>query len=101
MSKTVADAMTPMPYTVTRRATAAAAAKAMLEEDVGALPVLDDGGFLAGIVTDRDIVLRVVAPGLDPETTAVETIATPDPRYASPDESLDERRAPARRFFFA
>jgi CBS domain-containing protein len=90
MSKSVADAMTPMPYTITRRATAAAAAKAMLEEDVGALPVLDDGGFLAGIVTDRDIVLRVIAPGLDPQTTAIETIATPDPRYASPDESLDE-----------
>ena len=33
--------------------------------------------------------LRVIASGLDPSTTAIEEIATPDPRYASPDESLD------------
>ena len=90
MSKTVADAMTPTPHTVSRRSTAAAAARMMLEQDVGSLPVVDESGFLAGIVTDRDIVLRVVARGLDPDTTALEEIATPDPRYASPDESLDD-----------
>ena len=90
MSKTVGDAMTRSPRFVSRRATAAEAARTMLEADVGSLPVVDDSGFLAGIVTDRDIVLRVVARGLDPDTTPVEEIATPDPRYASPDESLDD-----------
>ncbi len=90
MSKTVADAMTPNPQTVPRRATAADAARRMLEEDIGSLPVVDDRGFLAGIVTDRDIVLRVIATGRDPRTTAIEEIATSDPRYATPDESLDD-----------
>jgi CBS domain-containing protein len=90
MSKTVGDAMTRSPRFVSRRATAAEAARTMLEADVGSLPVVDESGFLAGIVTDRDIVLRVVATGRDPSATAIEEIATADPRYASPDESLDE-----------
>jgi CBS domain-containing protein len=90
MSKSVADTMTSHPHTISRRATAVEAAKAMLDEDVGSLPVLDEDGFLAGIITDRDIALRVVAVGRDPRTTTMEEIATPEPHSASPDESLDE-----------
>jgi CBS domain-containing protein len=89
MSKTVSDVMTGVPRTVTRQATAADAAKKMLEEDVGSLPVLDDG-LVVGIVTDRDLALRVVATGRDPRLTTVEEIATPDPHVAWPSESLDE-----------
>jgi CBS domain-containing protein len=90
MSKSVADAMTERPHTISRRATAVEAAKAMLDDDVGSLPVLDDDGFLAGIITDRDIALRVVAAGRDPNTTTMEEIATPEPHAAGPEESLDE-----------
>jgi CBS domain-containing protein len=90
MSKLVADTMTDKPRTISRRATAVEAAKAMLDGDVGALPVLDDDGFLAGIVTDRDIALRVVAAGRDPRATTMEEIATAEPHSASPEESLDD-----------
>jgi CBS domain-containing protein len=89
MSKTVSELMTTNPSSVSRQASASDVAKIMLEEDVGSVPVADDG-YLVGIVTDRDITLRVVAAGRDPLTTTVEEIATPDPHYASPDESVDE-----------
>jgi CBS domain-containing protein len=51
-------------------------------------PIVADG-LLVGIVTDRDIALRVVA-GRDPDRTPEEEVASPDPHYASPDESLDD-----------
>ena len=89
MSKTVSDVMTGEPRTVSPEATVADAAKKMLEEDVGSLPVLDDG-LVVGIVTDRDLALRVVATGRDPRLTTVQEIATPDPHVAWPGETLDE-----------
>ena len=48
-------------------ATAADAARKMAEEGVGALPVCDASGRLAGVVTDRDLAVKVVAEGRDPE----------------------------------
>jgi CBS domain-containing protein len=89
MTKIVAEAMTVNPRTVSRPTAVVDAAKIMLEEDVGSVPVVEDGE-LVGIVTDRDIVLRVVAAGRDPQTTYVEEIATPTPHSASAGESLDE-----------
>jgi CBS domain-containing protein len=90
MTKSVRDVMTANPRVVSRTATALEAAKVMLEEDVGSVPVVDDGGMLYGIVTDRDIALRVVAAGRDPSTTRVQDAATGDPHCAEPDESLDD-----------
>src|SRR5438067_10590287 len=90
MSKSVADAMTVDPRVVSRTAAAVEAAKIMLEEDVGSVPVVDDGGALCGIVTDRDIALRVVAAGRDPATTYVEDESTADPHCADPEESLED-----------
>jgi CBS domain-containing protein len=89
MSKSVAEVMTGDPRTVSRQDSVVAAAKVMLEEDVGSVPVAEDG-YLLGIVTDRDIALRVVAAERDPRTVQVEEIATPDPHYATPDESVDD-----------
>ena len=56
------------------------AAQLMKSEDVGPIPILDDleSRRLKGIVTDRDIVLKVVAKDLDPNTTRVSEIMTTD-----------------------
>ena len=89
MSKTVASVMTNDPYVVDRHASVVDAATIMRDQDVGSVPVVEDG-MLLGIVTDRDIALRVVAAGLDPKTTQVEQIATSNLHSATPDESLDE-----------
>jgi CBS domain-containing protein len=90
VAKQVRDAMTANPRTVLLDASAFEAAKAMAEEDVGSIPVVDADGILAGIVTDRDIALRVVAAGRDPSSTPVREIASKDVIPAYPDEPLDE-----------
>lgn len=52
------------------------ASELMKSEDVGSIPVVDDQGTrrLVGIVTDRDVVLEVVAEGKDPKTTTVSDV---------------------------
>jgi len=90
MGKLVRDAMTANPRTLRIGASVLDAARAMKEEDVGSLPVVDSDGVLFGLITDRDIVLRVVAASSDPGATPVEDVATKDISPAYPDESLDE-----------
>ena len=89
MGKCVQDVMTSDPVTVSRSDSIVAAARLMESADVGSVPVVD-GGTPVGIVTDRDIAIRVVAQGKDPNSTTVEEIATNQPYYASPDQPLDE-----------
>jgi CBS domain-containing protein len=93
MSKYVAEVMTAEPRVITGTAATVEAAKIMLEDDVGSIPVVDEHGILVGIITDRDIALRVVAGGRDPHTTSVADVATPDPHYADPNETLDDAYA--------
>jgi CBS domain-containing protein len=64
-------------------------ARLMAENRVASVLVVE-GGILMGIVTERDITVRVVANGLDPETTSLARIMTPDPRTLAPDDSISE-----------
>jgi CBS domain-containing protein len=89
MSKNVREAMTRMPRSATLSLTAVEAARMMQSEDVGSLPVVD-GEQLVGIVTDRDIAMRVVAGGKDPDSTTVSEIFSPDPVTVLSDQDLDE-----------
>jgi CBS domain-containing protein len=90
MAKKVRDAMTPNPQCIGSSASVVDAARLMEAEDVGSLPVIDTDDFLVGIITDRDVALRVVAAGRDPGSTRVADILTENPIYAYPDEPLDE-----------
>ncbi len=65
------------------------AARLMMEQNIGALPVMRDGK-LAGIVSERDIMNRVVAAGRSAGSTRVFEIMTADPRTISPEESVEE-----------
>ena len=65
------------------------AARYMMEHNVGAVPVLRDGD-LAGILSERDIMNRVVAVGRTPGTTAVSEVMTANPRAVAADESIEE-----------
>ena len=56
---------------------------------MGALPVLRNGD-LAGILSERDIMNRVVAVGRTPGTTAVSEVMTANPRAVPADETIDE-----------
>lgn len=61
------------------------AAKLMAAKNVGALMVVE-GGRLVGIFTERDVVFRVVARGLDARTTAVSEVMSPAPHTVHPDK---------------
>ncbi|RJQ81615.1 CBS domain-containing protein [Pseudonocardiaceae bacterium YIM PH 21723] len=70
--------------------TVAEAARIMRHLDVGALPIRGDGDRMCGIVTDRDIVLRCVAAGLDPEMTLVKELAEGTPVWVDADAAIEE-----------
>lgn len=89
---TVRDVMTPMPVSVATDSPVIEAARAMVRENVGSLPVVS-GGDLVGIITDRDLVERVIARRLDPESVTVGECCTSEPVSAQPEESLDEALA--------
>src|SRR5947208_4645133 len=65
------------------------AARYMMEHNVGAVPVLRDGQ-LAGIISERDIMNRVVAVGRTPGTTAVSEVMTANPRAVQSNESIED-----------
>ena len=85
----VREAMTPAPTTIDAEGTAVEAARLMASENVGSLPVVQDGE-LVGIVTDRDLVLNVLAKDVDPHQTAVATVCSENPIVVGPEDSLDE-----------
>ena len=71
-------------------ATVLEAARLMNERSVGGLLVVDDAGALLGIFTERDILRRVVAASLPPETTKVADVFTRDVVTTTPDASVDD-----------
>jgi CBS domain-containing protein len=88
----IRDVMTQGPETINSNAPAIEAAAKMRELDVGSLPVCD-GESLEGLLTDRDITVRLVAAGLDASTTKVKEIMTPGATYCFDDQTLDEAAA--------
>lgn len=89
--KSVRDVMTPRVVAVTSVTFLPEAARIMKEEDVGALPVVQEDGTLLGIVTDRDITVRAVAAGLDINTTQVAEVYTAEDLVTvSPETKLDD-----------
>jgi CBS domain-containing protein len=84
----IKDAMTSNPTTCEPQASVVDAAKVMAQEDVGSIPIVE-GDQLVGVVTDRDIVIRVVGEGRDAQSTTVGDIASRDLVTVSPDDGLD------------
>ena len=68
------------------------AAERMNQNHVGALIVTDSLGHIAGIITERDILTRVIAQRLDPETTEITKVMTTELVTCSPDTPLDHAR---------
>ena len=87
-ASTVREAMTASPRTISKDATVVDAARLMITENVGSLPVVK-GSELVGIVTDRDLVVEVLAKDLDPNKTLVADVCSEEPTVASPEEPLD------------
>ena len=89
MAQSIREVMTPDPTTVQARDSVVDAARVMRDEHVGAAIVLEEGQ-VAGILTDRDIAVRAVAEGRDPEKTTVGEICSRDIVALAPDQTVEE-----------
>lgn len=85
----ISQIMTPVVHTIQAETTLEQASRHMRDEDVGFLPVVDKAR-LAGTLTDRDIVVRALAEGKDPKTTAVAQVMTENPVYCHKDDDTSK-----------
>src|SRR5918992_3795584 len=88
----IQEIMTKDPATVTPGATVRDAAKLMQRENTGILPVVDSEGSkrLVGVVTDRDIAIRVVAEGRDGDTRVSDVMTSSRLATLRPDANVDD-----------
>ena len=89
MGKGIRDVMTSKVCSIDVDKPVAYAAKMMRDEDVGLAPIVE-GERLVGTLTDRDIAIRVVAEGRDPNSTRVSEVASTDLVTIDPQQDLDE-----------
>jgi CBS domain-containing protein len=89
MTRKMRDIMSSAPVCMASTDTVSAVAKAMKEHGVGTALVLADGQ-LRGLVTDRDIAVRVLAENRDPVTTLVSEICSAEVAVLSPDDGVEQ-----------
>jgi CBS domain-containing protein len=89
MGKSVRDVMSSNPCTIDADKPVAYAAKMLKQENVGIAPIVE-GDRLVGTLTDRDIVVRVVAESKDPQTVNVRDVMSSAPVTVEPEQNLDE-----------
>jgi CBS domain-containing protein len=89
MGHSIRDVMTSNPCSIDADKSVAYAAKMMRDEDVGLAPIVE-GDKLIGMLTDRDIAIRVVAEGKDPDEVKVRDVASKQVVTIDPQQDLDE-----------
>lgn len=82
------DIMTTRPRCIGVNDSLSIAAAVMADLDVGALPICGEDSRLKGMLTDRDIVVRAIARGMDPETTPTSALATGVPITVQADDDI-------------
>jgi CBS domain-containing protein len=92
MATKARDVMSDAPEYLKQDTPVREAAQRMASEDVGALPVCDTGGHLIGMVTDRDIVVKVLADGGDAQSAKVGDLTGDQPEVVTigADDSVEE-----------
>jgi len=88
MSK-LKEIMTPQVDTISPDATAEDASTKMKDLNVGAIPVCDEDGLI-GMLTDRDLVVRVMAQRRDPKAVRVGEAMTPEVSYCFEDDDVEK-----------
>src|SRR5712692_3578641 len=83
----VREVMSPTPISLPQKATVAEAARLMKERQVGSILVIN-AGKTVGVVTERDLVMRVLAENKDPEKTSVESIMSSPIMTVEPDANI-------------
>ncbi|WP_406726385.1 CBS domain-containing protein [Streptomyces sp. GD-15H] len=87
MAQHVSDVMTSAPATVGPQTSVTAVARTMRDEDIGAV-LVTEGERLRGLVSDRDLVVRALAGGGDPNRTTVAEACSDDLVTVRPDDDL-------------
>ena len=90
MAKTARDVMSPDCECVGENENVVDAAKKLAKLDVGAMPICGEDDRLKGMLTDRDIVVKVLAQGKDPSSTTAGDLAEGKPVTIGADDSVDE-----------
>ena len=90
MSKTARDVMTGDAQCIGENESVTDAAKRLAELDVGAMPICGEDDRLKGMVTDRDIVVKVLAQGRDPSATTAGELGEGKPVTIGADDSVEE-----------
>src|SRR5829696_2036599 len=91
MAKTAREIMTPDAQCAGENDTVADAARKLAELGVGSMPICGEDDRLKGMITDRDIVVKVLAEGKDPSSTPVSELATQDEVVTiGADDPIDE-----------
>jgi CBS domain-containing protein len=90
MAKTARDVMTPDCECVGEKATVLDAAKKLKELNVGSMPICGEDNRLKGMLTDRDIVVKVLAEGRDPASTTAGELGEGKPVTIGADDSIEE-----------
>lgn len=86
----VAETMTDNCQCVGEHDSVREAARRLAELKVGAMPICGDDQRLKGMLTDRDIAIKVVAEGKDPEATEVADLAEGTPVWVAADAAVDD-----------
>ena len=86
----IRDIMTDPAIVVSTDTSVLEAAAVMRENNIGSVPVVDSDGSICGIVTDRDIVIRSIAEGLNSKKTKVSEIMSENVSSVPPDADIDE-----------
>jgi CBS domain-containing protein len=89
MGKRIQEVMTSDPRSVSPDAPVADASRIMRDEDTGIVPIVEDGKLI-GTITDRDIVVRLIAESRDASSAIVRDIASTDLVTVDPLQDLDE-----------
>jgi CBS domain-containing protein len=90
MAQTAREVMTPDCECIGENETVADAAKRLKELDVGSMPICGEDDRLKGMLTDRDIVVKVLAEGRDPASTTAGELGEGKPVTIGADDSIDE-----------
>jgi CBS domain-containing protein len=88
LDDTVATLTPAEPICLRERSTVQEAVGAMLARHQAGVLVVDDGGRLTGIFTERDVLTRVVGRQLDPRQTPLREVMTPDPEALTPQDRV-------------
>lgn len=90
MPQRIEELMTTDVVSLTQDASLRQAGEVMRDRDIGDVIVKDDDGDLCGIVTDRDIVVRGIAEGMDPESAVLDDVCNHDIVTVSSDAAVAE-----------